>query len=152
MGEGSDLLGLKGNGRVDVPAGKMGQLPVLLDLIKAFGLRMPDRTAFEQAQLVFSIEGPQMRVQQLDLLGHAVSLRGAGKVDLDGSNLELDFSATPGRPLGVLPNPVDVLPQMISQQLLKIKMRGQLGQGGQVRFDKELMPGVVEPLKRLMPN
>jgi len=101
--------------------------------------------------MVFSIEGPQMRVQQLDLLGHAVSLRGAGTVDLDGSNLALDFSATPGRPLGVLPGAVDVLPQMISEQLLKIKMRGKLGQGGQVRFEKELMPGVVEPLKRLVP-
>jgi hypothetical protein len=151
MGEGSDLLGLKGNGRVDVPAGKMGQLPVLLDLVKAFGLRMPDRTAFEQARVVFSIEGPQMRVQQLDLLGNAVSLRGAGTVDLDGSNLALDFSATPGRPLGVLPNPVEALPQLISEQLLKIKMRGRLGAGGQVRFEKELVPGVVEPLKRLVP-
>ena len=32
---------------------------------------MPDRTAFEEAHLAFSIEGPQMRVREVALLGHA---------------------------------------------------------------------------------
>ncbi len=49
MGEGTDLSGLKGNGQVQVANGKLYRLPLLLDLLKAFGLRVPDRTAFEQA-------------------------------------------------------------------------------------------------------
>jgi hypothetical protein len=150
-GKGNDLLNLEGNGRIDVPQGKMGQLPVLLDLVKAFGLRVPDRTAFEQAQMVFAIEGPQVQVQQLDLFGNAISLRGQGKLDIDGSNLELDFSATPGRVTQFLPAGIDVIPQAISGQFLKIKMRGKLGKGGQIKFDKELIPGIVEPLRRLVP-
>ena len=43
----------------------MGQLPLLLDVIKAFGLRMPDRTAFEEAHALFAIEGPQVRISKL---------------------------------------------------------------------------------------
>jgi hypothetical protein len=149
QGEGGDLIGLKGNGRVDVSEGKMGQLPVLLDLVKAFGLRVPDRTAFEQADVIFAVEGPRLRVQQLDLFGKAFSLRGEGTVDLDGSNVELDFTATPGLVTRWLPSGVDAIPQLISQQLLKIKMRGRLASGGDVRFDKELAPGVVDPLRRV---
>jgi hypothetical protein len=146
-GEGGDLQGLKGNGRMDVVKGRMGQLPILLDLLKAFGLRMPDRTAFEQAHLIFGIEGPRLSVQQLDLYGNAISLRGQGTCDLDGSNLNLDFTATVGRLSQMLPAGIDAIPQAISQQLLKIKMRGKLGKGGEVRFDKELVPGVTEPLR-----
>jgi hypothetical protein len=148
MGEGTDLLGLKGNGRLDVNNGKMGRLPLLLDLLKAFGLRMPDRTAFEQAHMTFAIEGPRVRVEQLDLYGNAVSLRGAGSVDLDGSNVNLDFSATPGRVTQVLPSGIDAIPQAISGQLLKIKVRGKLGKGDGVRFEKLFLPAVSEPFKR----
>jgi hypothetical protein len=150
QGEGTDLLGLKGNGRVDVEKGKIGQLPVLLDLLKLFGLRAPDRTAFEQAHVNFSIEGPQLRVQQLDLYGNAISLHGLGSVDLDSDNVELDFTATPGRVTQVLPTGLDAIPQLISQQFLKIKMRGKLGKQGSVRFDKELVPAVIEPLRRIV--
>ncbi len=91
-----------------------------------------------------------MRVEQLDLFGNAISLRGQGTVDLDGKNLELDFTATPGRVSQVLPTGIDAIPQMISQQFLKIKMRGKLGKDGDFRFDKELVPAVVEPLRWMM--
>jgi hypothetical protein len=150
QGEGTNLLGLKGNGRVDVAQGKMGQLPLLLDLVKAFGLRLPDGTAFEEAHVGFSIEGPQLRVEQLDLFGNAISLRGQGLVDLDGNNLNLDFTASPGRVAQMLPTGIDTIGQVISQQFLKIKMRGKLGKEGDVRFDKELVPAVVEPLRWIM--
>lgn len=148
VGEGTDLHGMKGNGRVDVPRGKMGQLPILLDLLKAFGLRLPDRTAFEQAHMVFAVEGPRLTVQQLDLYGNAISLRGLGSLDLDGSNVNLDFNATMGRLTQILPAGFDLIPQAISQQFIKIKMRGKLGGGGQIRFDKELIPAVAGPLRR----
>ena len=102
-GEGGDVSGLKGNGRIDVPEGKLYRLPLQLDLLKAFGLRLPDRTAFEQAHAVFAIDGPQLQVQSLDLYGNAVSLRGQGTVDLVGSDLNLDFNADWGRLAQVLP-------------------------------------------------
>ncbi|HVS38550.1 MAG TPA: AsmA-like C-terminal region-containing protein [Gemmataceae bacterium] len=140
-GEGVDISGLKGNGRIDVPEGKLYKLPLQLDLLKAFGLRVPDRTAFEQAHAVFAIDGPQLQVQGLDLLGNAVSLRGRGTVDLVSGGLNLDFNADWGRLAEVLPAGVNEIPRAMSDQLLKIKMRGSIGD---VHFDKELAPGVVD--------
>jgi hypothetical protein len=150
QGEGTDLLGLKGVGQVDVANGKMGRLPLLLDLLKAFGLRVPDHTAFERAHMSFTIEGPRIQVQQLDLFGNAISLHGQGTVDLDGNNLNLDFTATPGQLKRILPTSLDAVPEAISQQILKIKMRGKMNTPNGVRFEKELVPAVVEPIKKVM--
>jgi AsmA-like C-terminal region len=149
-GEGADLLGLKGMGQVDVAQGKMGRLPLLLGLLKSFGLRVPDRTAFEEAHLHFAIEGPQVKVQNLDLIGNAISLHGEGTVDVDGKNLNLDFSATPGQLKRLLPGGLDIGFEAISEQILKIKMRGQVTGPNGVRFEKELVPAVSEPLKKVM--
>ncbi len=146
-GEGTDVGGLKGDGRIDVPEGKLYKLPLQLDLLKAFGLRLPDRTAFEQAHAVFAIDGPQLQVQSLDLYGNAISLRGKGTVDLSGSDLNLDFNADWGRMAQVLPPGVNEVPRAISDQLLKIKMRGTIGD---VHFEKELAPLVVEPIMRVL--
>src|SRR5206468_1405488 len=45
IGQGSDLRGLRGSGSIDVPSGKMQNLPLLLDLLKFLSFRLPDRTA-----------------------------------------------------------------------------------------------------------
>jgi hypothetical protein len=145
-GEGTDLSGLRGNGRIEVARGKLYRLPLLLGLLNAFGLRLPDRTAFEQARMVFGIEGPQMRVDALDLFGNAISLRGQGKLNLDGSNLNLDFSADWGRVPQLLPPGISDLSQAVSDQLFKIKLRGKISSP---RFEKEFVPGVVEPIKKV---
>jgi hypothetical protein len=149
IGDGTDLSGLKGNGRIEVANGKMYRLPLLLDLLKAFGLRPPDRTAFEQARMIFAIEGPTMRIQGLDLYGNAISLRGQGTVSLDGnnSNLNLDFSADWGRMPQMLPTPISDLSQALSDQIFKIKVRGKISSP---RFEKELVPGVVDPIKKAL--
>jgi hypothetical protein len=146
-GEGADLSGLRGNGRIEVPRGKMYKLPLLLDLLKAFSLRLPDSTAFEQARMIFGIEGPQMRVHAIDLIGNAISLRGQGTLNLDGSNLNLDFSTDWGRVPQMLPPGISDLSQAFSDQLFKIKMRGKISSP---RFEKEFIPGVVEPFKKVL--
>ena len=146
-GEGADLSGLRGNGRIQVDNGKMLRLPLLLDLLKAFGLRMPDRTAFEQARVVFGIAGPQLRIGQLDLIGSAISLRGQGTLNLDNNDLNLDFSADWGRVPQVLPPGISDLSQALSDQMFRIKMRGQVGA---VKYEKELLPGVLDPLRKVM--
>ncbi len=107
---------------------------------------MPDRTAFEQARMIFGIEGPQIRIHGLDLIGSAISLRGQGTLNLDGSNLNLDFSADWGRMPQMLPTVISDPLQGLSDQLFKIKLRGKITAP---RFEKELMPGVVDPLKKV---
>ncbi len=146
-GQGTDLQGLEGGGSIDVPAGRMYNLPFLLDLLKVLGLRPPDRTAFEEAHAVFNVHGPRVTVSRLDLDGNAISLGGQGEVDLDGSNLQLDFYAVWGRIKQVLPPLFRELPPAISQQLLKIKVRGRLDKP---EFTKEPVPMLVEPLQRAL--
>jgi hypothetical protein len=146
-GEGADLSGLRGKGQLSVDNGKIYRLPLLLDLLKAFSLRAPDGTAFDQARVAFTIDGPQARVGQLDLIGNAISLRGHGTLNLNGTDVNLDFNTDWGRLQQILPTPVSDLSQAFSNQMLRIKMRGQIGD---VRFEKVLLPGVIDPLKKAM--
>lgn len=147
FGEGPGVSGLKGNGQISIPKGKLYRLPLLLDMLKTLGLRAPDRTAFEQANVIFSFDGPQVQVQQLDLFGNVVSLRGQGTLNLDGSNLNLDFHADWARVMQVLPDGLNELPRAVSDQLFKIKVRGRTGEA---RIEKELVPALSEPLKRAL--
>ncbi len=146
-GEGADLTGLRGHGLIEVPDGKLYKLPLLLDLIKALGLRLPDGTAFEQARVAFALEGPQVRVTDLELVGNAISLRGGGTLLLDGSDLNLDIHADWARLAYLLPRGLTWLPRGVSDQLLTIKVRGKLGD---VKIEKQLVPAVTELLLRPM--
>ncbi|HZT82117.1 MAG TPA: hypothetical protein VFA26_17955, partial [Gemmataceae bacterium] len=138
---------LKGSGRVDVPSGKMANLPLLLDLLKFLALRVPDRTAFDEAHAEFDINGRRARVRKLDLYGNAISLRGQGDLNLDGSDLNLDFSADWARLTQLLPPGIRQVPPAISDQLLRIKVRGK---AAEPRFEKDLVPLVTDPVKRLL--
>jgi hypothetical protein len=145
-GEGPDLQTLQGEGSLDVPSGRLYNLPLLLDLLKVPGLRAPDRTAFEEAHATFSVRGTRVKVSKVDLFGNAVSLSGAGEMNLDGTDINLDFYAVWGRVVQMLPPLFDKIPPAISKQLLKIKMRGRVGD---VRCTGEPVPLVVESLKDL---
>jgi hypothetical protein len=146
-GRGEDLHGLEGRGSIDVPNGQMYNLPLLLDLLKVISLRPPDRTAFEEAHAAFTIKGQRATFSRLDLYGNAVSLSGQGEMNLDGSDLQLDFYAVWGRITQMLPTLFRPIPTALSQQLLKIKMRGKVSD---VHCTKELVPILVEPLERLV--
>lgn len=146
-GEGTDLSGLSGNGIVQVDNGKLYRLPPLLDLLKAFGLRAPDGTAFDQARLQFAIEGPRMVVEKLDLKGGAISLRGNGTLGLDGSDLNMEFSADWARVPDMMPDPVAGWSRSFIDQVFRVKVRGRVGA---VRTEPVLLPGMVSPLLRAM--
>lgn len=146
-GEGDDLNGLKGKGTLDVPRGKMLNLPLLLDLLKFLGLRFPDRTAFEEAHAAFAIDGPRLVIDKLDLFGNAISLRGKGDMRLDGKDLDLDLNADWGRVNQLLPPGLKKVQAEISDQLLRIKMQGEVGK---VKFTNEPMPILVDPVKRVL--
>ena len=146
-GQGNDLKDLSGRGSLDVPDGRLYNLPLLLDLLKVLGLRRPDGTAFDEAHADFSIHGPRVAISRLDLFGNSFSLRGQGELNLDGSDINLDFYAVWAKAMQMLPPIINEIPPAISQHLLKIKMRGRLGD---VQCTKEPVPVLVEPLKGLL--
>jgi hypothetical protein len=147
-GRGKDIRTLSGNGSIDVPKGRMYELNPLLDLLKILNLRVPDGTAFEEAHAVFSLGGPRVTIQRMDMLGTPVSLSGKGQMNIYGSDLNLEFYAVWARVMQVLPPIVNEIPQAISKQFLKIKLRGDLGV--KVETVKEPVPILVDPLKELL--
>ncbi|HEV3262988.1 MAG TPA: hypothetical protein VG013_39505 [Gemmataceae bacterium] len=147
-GEGADAKGLTGRGTIDIgPNGRLYNLPLLLDLLKVLGLRRPDGTAFEEAHAEFSIRGPRVLVSHVDLLGNSFSLRGQGEMNLDGSDISLDFYAIWALAVQMLPPVIKEIPEAFSRNLLKIKMRGRMGN---VQCTKEPVPVLVDPVKGLL--
>src|SRR5262249_54838822 len=119
-GDGSGFDSLDGNGSLEVPNGKILDLPLLIDLLKFLGLRWPDRTLFEEMHALFSIRGRRLAVRRLDLVGNVVSLSGKGEVNLDGTDVQLDFYPTWARVDQLLPPAVRPIPMAVAKNLITI--------------------------------
>lgn len=149
-GTGAGISSLEGSGTLDVPRGRILNLPLLLDLLKFLGLRWPDRTAFEEVHAAFAVHGRRVNVSRLELLGSAVSLYGKGEFNLDGTDLALDFYPSWARVEQVLPPAIRAVPPAITKNLLTIEMRGKVGTDkGDLQFHKIPLPLVVDPLLHL---
>jgi hypothetical protein len=136
---------LHGSGTIDVPNGKLLNLPVFLNLIKVVKLRVPDDTGFEEAHALFYIRGDRLRFGSLDLIGNAVSLAGEGEMTVDGTAVNFEFYPvwSKVREMFALPGEWSA----ISKKFLKIRVTGELDK---LDYKAEPVPGIVEPVKRLM--
>jgi len=139
---------LYGGGSVDVPSGKMLNLPAMLDLFKLLNLRVPDQTAFEEAHAVFQIQGDRIHFSQLDLLGNAISLGGEGDLNLATGATKLEFYTIWSRWLkGWLQTPVGEVAAEISSMLFKIEVKGDYKT--QLDFRKVTVPVIVDPVRKV---
>jgi hypothetical protein len=146
-GQGTELAGLRGSGSIDVPSGKMGNLPLLLDLLKFLSLRFPDGTFFEEAHARFTLDGPRVDINRIDLLGAAISLGGTGKVNLESKAYDMELYAVWGRIVQLSPAFIKDLWPALSETLLKIKMKGTIGEKPQ--FERGWVPVLTEPLRKM---
>lgn len=140
---------LQGSGSIDVPNGRMLDLPIMFDVIKLARLRPMDHTAFEEAHAVFRIRGDRVKIGQLDLLGNAVSLGGEGEMDLDGSRAQFEFYTVWTNIRNILGGGGDIAAR-ISGNLYRIRVAGDLGGDKPPRVTQEPLPGIVDPIRRLM--
>ena len=141
----TNLWTVEGAGKLDVPNGRMYNLPILLDLVKVFKWQMPDKTAFEEAHALFRIQGDRVKVDQLDLIGNAVCLGGSGEVDTSGEFVRFEFYTIWSKMLKQMINtPVGDLTAFLSKNLFKIKMTRE---NGELRYRPEAIPIVTEPVK-----
>jgi hypothetical protein len=141
-------LVVEGAGKIDVPTGRMYNLPVLLDLMKLFKGSTPDKTAFEEAHVLFRIFGDRVKVDQLDLVGKAVCLGGSGEVDTSGEFVKFEFYTMWSQLLKQMINtPVGDFSAFVSKSLFKIKMTRE---GGELKYKPEPIPMVTEPMKGLV--
>ncbi|HKB03043.1 MAG TPA: hypothetical protein VKD90_12535 [Gemmataceae bacterium] len=139
---------LQGSGTIDVPNGKMLDLPIMLDVIKLARLRPMDHTAFEEAHAVFRIRGDRVKVGQLDLLGNAISLGGEGEMNLDGSDAQYEFYTVWTNIRNMLGGGGDIAGR-VSGNLFRIRVAGDLGSDRPPRVTQEALPGIVDPIRRL---
>jgi len=149
-GAGLDADTLDGHGTLDVPNGKLYDLPFLLDLIKFLGLRWPDRTMFEELHAQFAIRRRRAYVRHLELFGNAVSFTGQGEINLDGTDLHMDMYPSWARIEQLLPPAVRAMPTSLSKNILTVEARGKItGNSKDIKFTKKPVPIVVDPLLHL---
>jgi hypothetical protein len=140
-------LVLQGAGSIDVPNGKMLNLPVLLNLVKVVKGHIPDDTGFEEAHAMFSLRGDRVRFSQLDLIGNAVSLGGEGEMKTDGTDARFEFYPVWTKVKEMFAWTGDWT-GAISKKFLKFKVTGDLD--GKLDYRAEPVPGLVDPVKRIL--
>ena len=137
--------GVEGSGKLDVPSGRMYNLPVMLDLVKVLKLQAPDKTAFEEGHATFTIRGDRIRVEQLDLIGKAICVGGSGELDASGEYVKFEFYTLGSEILARLVNtPVGDVSAFLSRNLFKIKMTRE---NGVTRYKPEPVPAITEPIR-----
>src|SRR5437660_558526 len=124
-GTGDGPSELEGAGRVRA-AGRMFDLPFVLTLLKLPTLRVPDGTAFEEAEAVVRVHGQKGQVERLDLTGGALGVRDLPP-KLSQSLFRIRATGRLGGPDGLkfTPEPVPVLTDPVRQLVEKVRARQQ---------------------------
>ena len=138
---------LTGSGRVDVPDGRMYNLPFLLPMLKLLKLEKPDQTAFEAAHAEFDVVENRVFVRHLDLIGKAISLGGSGDLTVDGRNMDFEFYTVWSQLLKRVltgPNGGD-LTSVLSGNLFKIEVTKRAG--GPTKYKPQVLPAMTDPLR-----
>ena len=126
---------------------KISEVPVMLAMLKLLSVKQVDRTAFNESNMTFKIEGEHFYFDRLEFLGDAISLRGNGEMSFD-QEINLNFYTGVGK--GNLRIPViSPLFGRASQNILLIQVDGSLTQPN---VSKELFPGFTETLQEIFPN
>ncbi len=138
---------LEGAGKIDVPSGRMYNLPILLDLLKVLKLQAPNKTAFEEAHAVFRVRGDRILVDQIDLIGKAICMGGSGEMDVRGEHVQFEFYTIGSQVLARLVHtPVGDLSAFLSRNLFRIRMSRERGE---LVYRPEPVPLVTDPIRRI---
>lgn len=138
---------IEGWGVIDVPTGRMYNLPILLDLVKLLKFQTPNKTAFEEAHATFRILGDRVKVEQIDLIGRAVCLGGSGEFDTSGNFVKFDFYTIFSQLLAQLINtPVGDLTAYLSKNLYVIRLTRE---NGELKYKSDPVPIVTDPARAI---
>ena len=85
---------------------------------------------------------------RLDLLGSAISLGGKGEMDVDGSNLAMQFYAVWGHITQMLPPGLREVPPWLSKNLMLVKAQGKLG--GSLTFQWDVVPLMSDTIRQFV--
>ena len=134
-----------GQGQLDIPKGRLLNLPVLLPLLKLLKLQKPDQTAFDEAHALFEIVDDKIIVTQLDLIGNAVSLGGTGEIGMNGEQVHFEFFTIWSQALKKwLTTPLGDVTSFLSGNLFKIDM---VRKDGKMVYTPQMLPAVTGPME-----
>lgn len=129
---------LAGIGDAQLKNADIGELPLMVSMLKLLSGHTPDAQAFEAANLRFHVNGAHLYFDELNFLGDAVSLIGKGEMDFD-QQIRMVFKAHIGRDEITVPI-VSSLLKEASPLLLLIYVDGPLSNP---RTTREPLPGVA---------
>lgn len=90
-GLGADLHNLQGSGEAHVTQGDLGKLPFALRMVKTLNLSPATNTAFDSADVNFTVQSGQVNLDPIKFTGDAFTLMGKGTLDLqEGLDLRLN--------------------------------------------------------------
>jgi AsmA-like C-terminal region len=101
-GDSADPKDVTGGGQLVIHPAALYELPVFIQLFKAFSFAAPDKTAFNYALTTFDIRNRVVNFRDIDLIGDAISLRGRGWARFDGP-LNLQFYSRPANAWSQVP-------------------------------------------------
>ena len=143
-GMGHDLHTLQGSGEAHVTKGDLGKLPAWARLIKPLNLAPTTRTAFDQADVWFTIRNGTTTFNPIEFFGDAFSLHGRGTLDVQ-SELDVKLRVLYSRDAMHIPGVSD-LTRELGGQLLVIRVAGPAAAPG---FKLEFLPAAGEFAKSL---
>ena len=135
---------LSGDGVIQLSEADVYELPVMVSLLKILSVRPPDQNAFSDGTIAYRIVGEHIYFDRIVFHGDAISLRGAGHMDLQ-SQIQLTFYCLVGR--GELEIPiVKQVVRSASQQLMLMHVDGTLQNP---HTSRETLPAVNQALQQL---
>jgi hypothetical protein len=143
-GEGASMARLAGDGKVHIREANIYELPLLMGLLKTLRTGGGDKTAFNQSDITFRIQGPHVYLDQIDFLGDVVDLKGYGETDFD-QNVKLIFRGEFGPREYHVPLVKNIVGHM-SQQVMTMYVDGTLTNP---HVTKEAFPELSQILKQI---
>jgi hypothetical protein len=111
----------EGRGDIALREAQVWKLPLGLAIFQALQLA-PDDNAFDEADVKYFLSGRTMRLSRVDLRGHAISLLGAGTMDMQSRRLELTLAAA--TPAALRVPIVTQLLENAGRELVEVRVRG----------------------------
>lgn len=120
-----DRASRRATGRFRIEQAKIYRLPILLGFLHVVNLTLPTGTAFHTGQIDYDLEGDTLVFREIHLQGSALSMLGAGRMDMKSRKLNLTFLTGPPRKLPRLAALGEVL-EGIASQLMTVRVTGTL--------------------------
>ncbi|WP_166825030.1 hypothetical protein [Thalassoroseus pseudoceratinae] len=122
---------IAGEGQVQIHPAALYEMPVIAQVFQAMTFTPPDREAFKHAFVDFDVAGEEFRLNEIDLVGDAITLRGQGSARMSG-RLNIDFySSLPKRQLARMRLPLPVVSNLVNGALdgltkdwVRVEVRG----------------------------